>query len=129
ISMGGYGAYHLGLAYPGRFCAIGGHSAGLWLAPSEEYPGAFHDQADYEANHVIAAVAADPDAFCATPGWNDYVDQAWSVAGNAAFVAALEASRATPLTAHVWPGGHDAAYWDAHWPQYLRFYARSLANC
>lgn len=129
ISMGGYGAYHLGLSYPDRFCAVGGHSAGLWLDPSEEYPGAFDDQADYERNDVIAAVQSDPDAFGETPFWNDYGDQDWFVLGNAAFVAALEPSTQTSLTAHIWPGGHDAAYWDAHWPQYLAFYAKSLANC
>lgn len=129
ISMGGYGAYHLGLTYPDRFCAVGGHSAGLWLDASEEFPGAFDNRADYEANDVLAAVEADPDAFGPTPVWNDYGDQDWFVPGNAAFVTALESSTTTPLTAHVWPGGHDAAYWDTHFPQYLRFYAKELANC
>lgn len=129
ISMGGYGAYHLGLAYPGRFCAVGGHSAGLWLDPGEEYPGAFDDQADYERNDVVAAVQSDPDAFGETAVWNDYGDQDWFVPGNAAFVSALESSSETPLTAHVWPGGHDQSYWDAHFPEYLNFYAQSLANC
>jgi enterochelin esterase-like enzyme len=128
ISMGGFGAYHLGLAYPRRFCAVGGHSAGLWLDPGAEYPGAFDDQADYERDDVLAAVRADPDAFGEARVWNDYGDRDWFVAGNAAFVAALQAGD-TDLTAHVWPGGHDAAYWDAHWPAYLRFYARSLAHC
>jgi len=129
ISMGGYGAYHLGLTFPSRFCAVGGHSAGLWLDPGEEFPGAFDDQADYEENDVLGAVEANPDAFGAVPVWNDYGDEDWFVAGNAAFVAALEASTTTSLTAHVWPGGHDAAYWDAHWPEYLRFYARALKRC
>ena len=26
-------------------------------------------------------------------------------------------------------GGHDADYWNAHWPDYARFYARALARC
>jgi enterochelin esterase-like enzyme len=128
ISMGGFGAYHLGLAYSGRFCAVGGHSAGLWLDPDEEFPGAFDDEADYERNDVLAAVRADPDAFGDARLWNDYGDEDWFVKGNAAFVALLEEGEAD-LTAHVWPGGHDSAYWDAHWPQYLRFYATALANC
>jgi enterochelin esterase-like enzyme len=128
ISMGGYGAYHLGLRHPGRFCAVGGHSAGLWLDESEEFEGAFDDRADYERNDVLAAVRADPDAFGHTRIWNDYGDQDWFVTGNAAFVAALRKGGAD-LVAHVWPGGHDNAYWDAHWPQYLRFYARALAAC
>lgn len=129
ISMGGFGAYRLGLAYPGRFCAVGGHSAGLWLDPSEEYPGAFDDQEDFELNDVLAKVEADPDAYGATPVWNDYGDEDWFVPGNEAFVNALESSTQTPLTAHVWPGGHDLTYWNTHFPQYLRFYAKSLANC
>lgn len=128
ISMGGYGAYHLGLAHPGRFCAVGGHSAGLWLDESEEFEGAFDDRADYARNDVVAAVRADPDAFGDTRIWNDYGDEDWFVAGNAAFVSALGDGGAD-LTAHVWPGGHDSAYWDAHMPQYLRFYADALRAC
>jgi enterochelin esterase-like enzyme len=30
---------------------------------------------------------------------------------------------------HVWPGGHDSAYWSAHMPAYLRFYSGELARC
>jgi hypothetical protein len=30
---------------------------------------------------------------------------------------------------HVWPGGHNSKYWDAHMPAYLRFYSRALAGC
>ena len=128
ISMGGYGAYHLGLMHPGRFCAVGGHSAGLWLDESEEFEGAFDDRSDYERNDALAAVRADPDAFGDTSIWNDYGDEDWFVAGNAAFVAALRRGDAD-LAAHVWPGGHDNTYWDAHWPAYLRFYADALAAC
>jgi enterochelin esterase-like enzyme len=128
ISMGGYGAYHVGLAHPGRFCAVGGHSAGLWLDESEEFEGAFDDRDDYERNDVLAAVRADPDAFGDTRIWNDYGDEDWFVAGNAAFVSAL-GNGGADLTAHVWPGGHDGAYWDAHMPEYLRFYADALRAC
>jgi enterochelin esterase-like enzyme len=30
---------------------------------------------------------------------------------------------------HVWPGGHETSYWDAHWSSYLSFYANALARC
>jgi len=30
---------------------------------------------------------------------------------------------------HVWPGGHDFTYWNAHWSDYLGFYAQALATC
>jgi hypothetical protein len=32
-------------------------------------------------------------------------------------------------TLHVWPGGHDLAYWSAHLGRYLRFYADALPAC
>jgi hypothetical protein len=32
-------------------------------------------------------------------------------------------------TLHVWPGGHDLGYWDAHLARYLRFYADALGAC
>ena len=35
----------------------------------------------------------------------------------------------TDLSAHSWPGGHDGAYWNRHWPAYQRFYANALAHC
>lgn len=122
-SMGGFGAYHLALRYKRRFCAVGGHSAGLWIHDDEAFPGAFDDRADFERNDVVAAVRADPDAFGEIPVWNDYGKFA---AGNAAFVAALRRGDAR-LSAHVWPGEFDTSY--PHWPQYLRFYADALANC
>jgi len=29
----------------------------------------------------------------------------------------------------MWPGGHDGGYWQRHYGDYLRFYARALARC
>jgi hypothetical protein len=34
-----------------------------------------------------------------------------------------------PVDFHVWAGGHDQAYWDSHWGDYLAFYANALAGC
>jgi enterochelin esterase-like enzyme len=39
-----------------------------------------------------------------------------------AFVATMRAHGAR-VAYHVWPGGHDAAYWHGHLAPYLRFYA------
>ena len=129
ISMGGYGAYHLGIAYPKRFCAIGGHSAGLWVDPDDEYPGAFDDEEDYEANEVIGAIKTDPNAFGRIRIWNDYGKRDWFVEGNAALLDALTKSTETSFIAFTPRGGHDVAYWDQHWPGYLRWYAKELAAC
>ena len=128
ISMGGFGAYDLALENPGRFCAVGGHSPALWLSGGETAPGAFDDADDFEAHDVIGRVRADPQVFGGIPIWNDigYADP--FVIGSASFVEALEGGE-PQLTAKIWPGGHDSAYWDAHWDEYLRFYARALARC
>ncbi len=128
ISMGGFGAYHLGLLRPARFCAVGGHSAALWFDSSEAFEGAFDDRADFRRTDVIAAVRSDPEPFGDTPTWNDIGRSDPFLPGNRAFVGALRESGGE-LTAREWPGGHDYTYWDRHWPDYLRFYAAALADC
>jgi enterochelin esterase-like enzyme len=37
--------------------------------------------------------------------------------------------RPAGVSFHVWPGGHEGAYWRAHWSEYLSFYAAALARC
>jgi S-formylglutathione hydrolase FrmB len=128
ISMGGFGAYDLALRNPGRFCAVGGHSPALWLSGGDTAPGAFDDAEDFERHDVIGAVRTDPGALGAIPIWNDAGFADPFLISDAALVDALEDGGAD-LTAHTWPGAHDQAYWDAHWDEYLRFYARSLAAC
>jgi S-formylglutathione hydrolase FrmB len=128
ISMGGFGAYHLALHHPARFCAVGGHSAALWLNDGDTYPGAFDDAGDFERHDLIETVRTDPRAFDSIPVWNDAGFADPFLISNVAFTEALEAGGAD-LTAHIWPGAHDQFYWDEHWDEYLRFYARSLAAC
>jgi S-formylglutathione hydrolase FrmB len=128
ISMGGFGAYDIALKNPGRFCAVGGHSPALWFDGSETAPGAFDDSADFERNDVVEAVQTDPDAFGDTRIWNDYGNEDPFRVYDEGFVAALEAGDAD-LSAHLWPGGHEGDYWDAHWPAYQRFYIKALNHC
>lgn len=128
ISMGGFGAYSIALHHPGRFCAVGGHSAALWFDGSETAPGAFDSAADFERNDVIEMVQSDPNAFGDARVWNDYGREDPFRVYNEGFVDALRAGD-TDLTAHTWPGGHEGSYWDSHWPTYQRFYANSLAHC
>jgi S-formylglutathione hydrolase FrmB len=124
ISMGGFGAYDLARLHPGRFCAVGGHSPALWRTGGETAPGAFDDAEDFARHDVIA----EPEALADMPVWLDAGDSDPFLPGDEAFVEALQAARAD-VTAHTWPGGHDGDYWDRHWPDYLRFYARELARC
>lgn len=114
ISMGGYGALHLGAG--GRFCAVGGHSPALWPSGADTAPGAFDDAADFARNDIVNH----PPEYRETPVWID--------------VGASDGFRATDVRyaheiharLHVWPGGHEGAYWRAHIGRYLRFYA---AHC
>jgi S-formylglutathione hydrolase FrmB len=43
ISMGGFGALDIARLRPGRFCAVGAHSAALWVSGGQSAAGAFDD--------------------------------------------------------------------------------------
>jgi len=127
ISMGGFGAFDIARLHPGRYCAVGGHSAALWAQGGETAPGAFDDAADFARHDVLAAAeAADPYRGMAV----------WIDVGTLDPFRAADTQLAQELRAdghrvqfHVWPGSHGQDYWQAHWAQYLRFYAGALANC
>jgi S-formylglutathione hydrolase FrmB len=122
ISMGGFGAYDLARSQPGTFCAVGGHSPALWEDGSATAPGAFDDAEDFARNDVVGAAQTDPASLAGQPIWLDAGDEDPFQPGDAAFAAALQAGGA-PLSSKTWPGGHDDDYWNAHWDEYLRFYA------
>ena len=106
ISMGGFGAYDLARLDPGRFCAVGGHSAAI-------DPGF----------DVIAAATANPKLYGHAQLWLDVGAQDLFIGTDQQLANALH----IPL--HTWPGGHDFGYWNAHWSDYLGFYAHALATC
>ena len=125
ISMGGFGAYDIARLHPGRFCAVAGHSPALWRTGGETAPDAFDDAEDFARHDVIAAARANPDAFGDGRLWLDAGDEDPFRPGDDALAAAL----GDRVTAKTWPGGHDDGYWNEHWPDYARFYARALAGC
>jgi S-formylglutathione hydrolase FrmB len=128
ISMGGYGAYELADENPGRFCAVGGHSPALWQTAGETAPGAFDDADDFAAHDVIAHAGADPAPFTNIPVWLDAGDEDPFLPGDDAFAAELDAAGADLTVEHP-PGAHETEYWQQHWGDYMRFYARALAGC
>ena len=75
---------------------------------------------------MIGAARANPDAFGDSRLWLDAGDEDPFRPGDDAMAAALGDRRRPRKT---WPGGHDADYWNEHWPDYARFYARALARC
>jgi S-formylglutathione hydrolase FrmB len=129
ISMGGFGAFDLALHYPGRFCAVGGHSPALWQTGGETAPGAFDDAEDFGRNDVIGAGASDPAPFTSQPAWIDAGAQDPFQPGDQAFAQELRNDGADATIKLDRPGGHDSDYWNSHWSEYLRFYAAALAKC
>ncbi len=113
ISMGGYGALLLGSRKRG-FCAVGAQSPALWLSPGDTAPGAFDDAEDYERN----------DVFKLRPPHPLWIDLG---ASDPFRTATLTYARRAGVQAHLKPGGHDAALWNAFMPQFLRFFAHACA--
>ncbi|MBO0768839.1 MAG: hypothetical protein J2O48_09170 [Solirubrobacterales bacterium] len=123
ISMGGFGAYDLAMKDPGRFCAIGGHSAAIWPAAADTAPGAFDDAADFDRNDVIGYAATHRDPFGKAWLWLD--------GGNRDPFHPYDEQFAHELgiRLHVWSGGHNSRYWSAHYGDYLRFYTQAFPHC
>ena len=117
ISMGGFGAYDIARLHPRRFCAVGGHSPAIWTEAGSTAPGAFDDAEDFARHDVVAAARAG--SFRPEHLWLDRGDEDPFIPGDAALAQALA------VEARSYPGGHDRDYWDAHWDDYLRFYARA----
>jgi len=124
ISMGGFGALDIARLHPHRFCAVGAHSPALWQSAGETAPGAFDDAQDFARHDVVGAVRRNPNLYAGTPVWLDAGNADPFQPGDRAFDRA-----ARNVTLHTYPGAHEGAYWRAHYGQYLRFYARALANC
>ena len=113
ISMGGYGALLLG-SRQRDFCAVGVQSPALWLSRGATAPGAFDTAQDYERNNVFELRPPQP-------LWIDLG------ASDPFRVASLAYARRAGVRTHVWPGGHDVSFWDAHTPAFLRFFAHACA--
>ncbi|MFL5844762.1 MAG: alpha/beta hydrolase-fold protein [Solirubrobacteraceae bacterium] len=124
ISMGGYGAYEVARVAPGRFCAVGGHSAAMWLSGGETPAGAFDDAADFAARDLVALATQQGSApWKGARLWLDGGDRDPFLRADTTLADGLG------IRMHVWPGGHESAYWHAHYAAYLRFYAGALARC
>ena len=127
ISMGGFGALDIARLHPGRFCAIGGHSAALWQYGGRTAPGAFDDAEDF-ARHDVVAAASRSNPYGGTPVWLDVGTDDPFRAADTALAQELRSHRAR-VALHVWQGSHDGSYWRRHWGAYMAFYADALAGC
>ncbi|HTS73572.1 MAG TPA: alpha/beta hydrolase-fold protein [Gaiellaceae bacterium] len=118
VSMGGFGALDLGRIAPQRFCAIGAHSPAIFSSD----PGfdSFDGPADFRRNDLLR-IARGHSPYRA-PVWIDIGNRDELRPGAAALARELRADGAH-LSFHVWPGEHTIRYWNAHFADYLRFYA------
>jgi S-formylglutathione hydrolase FrmB len=121
VSMGGFGALDLARLAPGRFCAVGGHSAALWRTGGETAPGAFDDAEDFSRHNLFAA-ASRGNPYGRTPVWMDVGTADPFRSADTSFAGRLRFNGAKARF-HVWPGSHGPTYWRAHIGGYLRFYA------
>jgi S-formylglutathione hydrolase FrmB len=127
ISMGGFGAYDVARIDPGRFCAVGGHSAAIWRGGGETAAGAFDDAEDFSRNDVLgAARAANP--YRGKALWLDVGMEDPFRSADTELAHDLR-GKGDSVDFHIWPGAHEGSYWRSHWNDYLRFYASALARC
>ncbi|HSB39927.1 MAG TPA: alpha/beta hydrolase-fold protein [Gaiellaceae bacterium] len=122
ISMGGFGALDLGRIEPGRFCAVGGHSPAVLTR--DDFGFGFDNAADY-ARHNLLSLARKRSLYD-SPVWIDVGDHDRLRPASARLARELH-DHGTEVSFHVWPGSHDGRYWDAHFAEYLRFYADACA--
>lgn len=128
LSMGGFGAYDLARLNPGRFCAVGGDSPALWLNGGESAAGAFDNAEDFARHDVIQAATESPNPYPGARLWIDVGSEDPFRSADTTFAQTLK-SKGLAVQFHIWPGGHEQAYWNSHWGSYLDFYAGALEHC
>jgi hypothetical protein len=96
------------------FCAVGAQSPALWPSAGQTAPGAFDNAQDYERNNVFELRPPHP-------LWIDLG------ASDPFREATLAYARRAAVRAHIKPGGHDLALWNAYMPKFLRFFVGACA--
>jgi S-formylglutathione hydrolase FrmB len=140
-SMGGFGALDIARLHPGVFCAVAAHSPALFASYSSSAPtnatltndtisepGNFDNAADFARHNLLRIAALSTDLYGHTPVWIDAGSRDPHVAADRK-LADLLREHGTRVQFHIWPGGHENAYWNSHQGDYFRFYAAALASC
>ena len=142
ISMGGYGALHYAFRKPEMFTVVSAHSAAL----IEKLPaftsagpnpsvrarvlgsvfGLPPDETFWQRNSPLTMAKT-----AHLAGMNIYFDcgaeDDFGFEAGAAALHKLLESRKIPHEFHIYPGGHDVAYFAEHLPESLQFDAKSFA--
>lgn len=128
ISMGGFGALDIAGRSPELFCSVGAHSPAIWTDADDTAPGAFDDEQDFTEHNVIELLGPPASPLAGKPVWIDVGAEDPFAEATATLVSALQAAGAD-VRSERWPGAHENSYWDEHWNDYARFYARTLKDC
>jgi S-formylglutathione hydrolase FrmB len=124
-SMGGFGALDLARLHPGRFCAIGAHSAAIWPSAARTAAGAFDDAADF-ARHDVMRAAGRGNPYGRTPILVDVGREDGFRFADEELAHDL-GTHGADVTFRLQPGGHGG--WNKRMGEYLRFYADALERC
>ena len=108
ISMGGYGALHIASLRPSEFCGVGAHSAALWRARVRQ-PGRVRQRGRLPREQRLPRDRqAEEDG-----GLDGHRERRLVPRGG------QRLARKLSVILHVYPGGHDSAYWNARMPMYF----------
>jgi S-formylglutathione hydrolase FrmB len=125
VSMGGFGALDLARLHPGRFCAVGAHSAAIWPTAAQTASGAFDGGADF-ARHDLLRAARGRNPYGRTPILVDVGRKdGFRFADEELAIDLLE--HGAHVTFRLQPGGHGG--WRDRMGSYLRFYSDALERC
>ena len=135
--MGGFGAFDIARQEP--FSLIGASGAvlrrrrplarRLWNRRSaNRRPGAFDDDADFEANDVIALVGPPGSPLSGKRFWLDVGDEDPFTEANGTLAQQLQRGGAQGRLFEG-KGAHESDYWRSNWRRYMHFYARALKKC
>lgn len=122
LSMGGYGALHLGAAYPALFKGVSGHSSITRLeemALFVEEDIAIYRQADALKENVIELMRKNKDRL--PPLRFDCGTEDELIEGNRRLHQELKDADINHQY-EEFPGGHEWAYWELHLEKTLRFF-------
>jgi len=142
ISMGGYGALHLAFRHPQLFVSVSAHSAALieklpaFLGPAPNSPrsrvlgGVFGnppDEAFWERNSPLTFART-----ANLSGLKIYFDcgdqDDYGFEAGAAALDKILSGRHIPHEFHIYPGGHDPAYFAEHLPASLLFASHAFSD-
>jgi enterochelin esterase-like enzyme len=125
MSMGGHGALQLALNNPHQFGIVGAHSVAL--RRKDQAFAFFGDEQYFQAHDPVKLCERNQASARRLAIWIDIgSSDPWAGAASRLHEQ-LQVTRIRHSW-HVFEGGHDAAYWQAHLAEYLRYYGAAFES-